>query len=73
MLDWNELPDDADEIIVGFLRDHASDRNFWMTRTPTERFTAAEYLRWMHYGREAMSQPMRKDVFRFVDISDPDA
>ncbi len=32
--------------------------------------TAAEYLRWMHYGREVMSKPMRKDVIRWVDLSD---
>jgi len=72
IIDRDNLPDDADETIVGFLEKHDQDSRFWLTRTPEERLEASQYLTWMHYGREACSQPMRKDVFRITDLESQD-
>jgi hypothetical protein len=45
---------------VGSLKDKANDRQYWMSRTPAERFEALELLRQIAYGYDPATERLQR-------------
>ena len=51
---------DRGAIEVGSLKDKATDRQYWMSKTPAERFEALELLRQIAYGYDPATARLQR-------------
>jgi hypothetical protein len=51
---------DRGALQVGSLKDKPNDRQYWMSRTPAERFEALELLRQIAYGYDAATARLQR-------------
>jgi hypothetical protein len=56
----NTDPKDRGAIEVHKLTDRASDRQYWMSKTPGERFEALELLRQIAYGYNPATERLQR-------------
>ena len=52
---------------VGSLKDKANDRQYWMSKTPAERFEALELLRQIAYGYDPATARLQR-VLEVVEL-----
>jgi hypothetical protein len=58
---------DRQTLVVTTIDDEADDRAFWLTRTPTERAQAVEFLRQMNYGYDPATTRLQR-VLEVVEL-----
>ena len=51
---------DRGALEVGSLKDKANDRQYWMSKTPEERFEALELLRQIAYGYDPATARLQR-------------
>jgi hypothetical protein len=51
---------DRGALQVGTLKDKAKDRQYWMSKTPAERFEALELLRQIAYGYDPATARLQR-------------
>ncbi len=55
--------------VTGFDEGEADDIDFWMSKTPTERIEAGEYLRRWVYGDDQVDARLQR-VLTFVELGE---
>ena len=51
---------DRSAVTVGKLRDKSNDRQYWLSKTPAERFEALELLRQIAYGYDPATARLQR-------------
>ncbi|MBI2421799.1 MAG: hypothetical protein HYV27_03135 [Candidatus Hydrogenedentes bacterium] len=65
-MEWDEL--DKTAFSVGDLADQGNDLEYWLSRTPQERFEAIEYMRRVLYGNDPTAATFQR-VLEVIDLS----
>ena len=65
-MDWDRM--DRTAFSICDVGDEGTDLEYWLSRTPQERFEAIEYMRRVLYGHNAAS-PTFQRVFEITDLA----
>lgn len=65
-MEWNKL--DKTALSVCDLADQDDDLEYWLSRTPQERFEAIEHMRRMLYGNDPTAATFQR-VLEVVDLA----
>ena len=57
---------DKNYFSTGLLEDESDEKQFWLSKTPTERLEALEFMRQILYGYDPLTTRLQR-VFEFVE------
>jgi len=68
MVDMNEFKINKKAFSVASITDESDEKQFWLSKSPEERFAAAEYLRQLVYGYDPTTIRLQR-FFEVAEIS----